>query len=42
MASDVEEDEEEIGCNQAEESIDFGNRGLLFQVVQSRVLGELI
>jgi len=42
LASDVEEDKEEVGCDQSEEGIDLRNRGLLLQVVQSRVLGELL
>lgn len=41
LTTDVEEDEEEVGCDKAEEGISLGDRGLLLQVVQDRVLGEL-
>lgn len=41
LTSNVEEDEEEIRCDKAQESIYFGNRSLLLQIVQSRILGEL-
>ncbi len=41
LASDVEEDEEEVDPEKAEESIDFGDGGLLLQVVEHRILGKL-
>lgn len=42
LPADVEEDEEEIGRDKPEESIDLWNRSLLLQIVQSWVLGELV
>ena len=41
LAGDVKEDQEEIDSNKAEEGIDLRDRGLLFQIVQGRVLGKL-
>jgi hypothetical protein len=38
---DIEEYKGEIKSDQSEEGVDFGDRGLLLQVVQSRVLGKL-
>ena len=40
-ASDVEEDEEEVDSEEAEEGVDLGNGGLLLEIVEDRVLGEL-
>jgi hypothetical protein len=40
-AHDVKEDKKEIRCNQSEEGVDLRDRGLLLQVVQSRILGKL-
>jgi len=42
LTGNVEEDEEEVECAQAEESVNLGNRGLLFQIVQNRVLRKLL
>ena len=41
LTSDVEEDKEEIRCDKAKERVNLGNRSLLLQIVQSRILGEL-
>jgi hypothetical protein len=41
LAANVEEDEEEIESDEAEESVDLGNAGLLLEIVESWVLGEL-
>jgi len=41
-ASDVEEDEEEVDSEKAEEGVDLGNGGLLLEIVEDRVLGELL
>lgn len=41
VASDVEEDQEEVDADQTQDSVDLGDRGLSLQVVQDRVLGEL-
>ena len=38
LSADVEEDEEEVGCDKTEESVNLRNRGLLLQFGQSRVL----
>jgi hypothetical protein len=38
LASDVEEDEEEVQGEKAEDDIDFGNRRLALEVVEGRVL----
>jgi hypothetical protein len=37
----VEEDEEEVQPDEAEEGVDLGHRGLLLQVVEGGVLGQL-
>ena len=39
LSANIEEDEEEVSCNQSEEGVDLGDRGLFLQVVQSRILG---
>jgi hypothetical protein len=41
LASDVEEDEEEVNSDQAEDGVDLGDVGLALKVVEDRVLGEL-
>lgn len=41
LPTDVEEDEEEVECDQAEEPVDLGESGLLLQVVQNFILREL-
>lgn len=41
LASNVEEDQEEVDSNQAEDHIDLGDIGLTLKVVEDRVLGEL-
>jgi hypothetical protein len=41
LSSDVEEDEEEIECDDTQESIDFRNRALFLEVIQGGVFGEL-
>ena len=38
FSCNVEEDEEEVNCDEAEESVDFGYRGLLLEVVEHRIL----
>jgi len=42
LAADVEENEEEIGCDQSEEGVDFRDRGLFLQVVQGGILRKLL
>jgi len=42
LSSDVEEDEEEIDSDEAEEGIDLGHAGLLLEVVEQRILGQLL
>jgi hypothetical protein len=41
LTSNVEEDEEEVGCDKAKKGVNLGNGSLFLQVVQGRVLGEL-
>ncbi len=41
LAANVEEDQEEIDAGQAKEDVDLGHRGLLLEVIDHRVLGEL-
>lgn len=41
LASDVEEDEEEVNTDQTQDDIDLGNGGLSLHVVQDRVLRQL-
>lgn len=41
LTTDVEEDEKEVGRDQTEECVDLGDRSLLLEVVQDRVLGKL-
>jgi hypothetical protein len=41
LSSNIKEDEEEVGRDKPEERVDLGDRGLLLQIVQSWVLGEL-
>lgn len=38
LSSDVKEDEEEVDARDAEEGIDFGDRCLLLEVVERRIL----
>jgi len=42
LASDVEEDQEEVNTDQTQDDIDLGDRGLTLKVVQDRVLGQLL
>ena len=42
LASNVEEDEEEVEGQEAEENVDFGNAGLLFEVLGRRILAKLL
>jgi len=42
LASNVEEDEEEVGCDNTEEDVDLGNIGLLLEVVEDRILGKFL
>lgn len=41
MTADVEEDEEDIETDEAEEGVDLGNGGLALEVVEVGVFGEL-
>lgn len=41
LASNVEEDQEEVDSDQAEDHVDLGDIGLTLKVVEDRVLGEL-
>jgi len=41
LTSDIEENEKEIGGDQSEDGIGLWDRGLLFQIVQGRVLRKL-
>lgn len=41
LASNVEEDEEEVGSEEAKEGVDLGDGGLLLEVDESRILGKL-
>jgi hypothetical protein len=41
LATNVEENEEEISRDQPEEGVDLGNWGLLLKVVQGGILGKL-
>lgn len=41
LASNVEENKEEINANKAEEGVNLWNRRLLLEVVECRVLGQL-
>jgi len=38
LTADVEEDEEEVGCDQTEECVDLRDRSLLLEIVQDRIL----
>lgn len=42
LASDVEEDQEEVNSDQAKDGVDLGDGGLSLQVVEHRVLGQLL
>lgn len=42
LASDVEENEEEVDADKTQDDIDLGDAGLALQVVQNRVLGKLL
>jgi hypothetical protein len=42
LASDVEENEEEVDADETQDDIDLGDVGLALQVVQNWVLGKLI
>lgn len=41
LATEVEDDEEEVQGDKTNDGVDLGDRGLLLEVVESRVLGEL-
>lgn len=41
LAGDVEEDEEEVESAETEDDVDLGDAGLLLEVVEGWVLGEL-
>ena len=41
LAGNIEEDEEEVNSDKAEESVDFWNGRLLCEVVEHGVLGQL-
>jgi len=41
LSTKVEEDEEEIGCDKTEESVNLWDGSLLLEVVQDGVLGQL-
>jgi hypothetical protein len=41
LASNVEEDEEEVEAGKTEDSVGLGDGGLLLEVVEGGVLGEL-
>lgn len=42
LASNVEENEEEVETEKAEDNINFRHRGLLFKAVKRGILGELV
>jgi len=42
FASDIEKDQEEVEANEAEEGIDLGDGGLLLEVIEGRVFGQLL
>ena len=41
LASNVEEDEEEVEGTETEDDVDLGDGALLLEVVEGRVLGQL-
>jgi hypothetical protein len=41
LASDVEENEEEVKSDKPEESIDLGEAGLFLEIIQNLILGKL-
>ena len=41
LASNVEEDEEEVEGTETEDDVDLGDGALLLKVVEGRVLGQL-
>lgn len=41
LARDIEEDEEEVDAGDSQKGIDLGNRRLLLEVVEGRILGQL-
>jgi len=42
LATDVEEDEEEVETDKAEEDVDLGDIGLLFEVVEHGILAQFL
>ncbi len=41
LASDVEEDEEEVETDKAKEDVDLGDAGLLLEIVERRIPAKL-
>lgn len=41
FAADVEEDQEEVEADEAEEGVDLGDTGLFLEVVEDGILGKL-
>ncbi len=39
LASDIEEDEEEVYSDESEKGVNFGYGGLFFEVIEHRVFG---
>jgi len=42
LAANVEEDEEKVESDKAEEDVDLGDIGLLLEIVEGRILAELL
>lgn len=42
LASNVEEDEEKVDPDKAEDGVDLGDGGLSFEIVEEGVFGELL
>lgn len=41
LSTDIEEDQEKVDSDEAEEGIDLGDAGLLLEIVEGRVFGKL-
>lgn len=42
LSSNVEEDKEEVETGKTQDSIDFGDAGLLFEIIEELILGQFL
>ncbi len=42
LTSNVEEDEEEVACDNPEDDVDLGDRSLLLEIVKEAIFGQLV